>query len=65
MTWCALAGKSHKYATNLYHLQLGVAVDADDTELKKAYRKQAMKVCWRIGLSRSAGDTERYIAVPS
>jgi DnaJ-class molecular chaperone len=24
--------------------QLGVAVDADDTELKKAYRKQAMKV---------------------
>ena len=25
-------------------VQLGVSVDADDTELKKAYRKQAIKV---------------------
>ena len=35
--------------------QLGVSVDVDETDLKKAYRKQAMKVRLAFPLTRSSG----------
>lgn len=47
MTWYVYRlGHGERYL-KLFCSKLGVAVDADDTELKKAYRKQAMKVCLR------------------
>ena len=44
--------------------QLGVAVDADDTELKKAYRKQAIKVSGFATVSGTRSHISHFI-VPS
>lgn len=45
MIWYVYDLLSDKNLTDTLWYQLGVSTDADETALKKAYRRQAMKVC--------------------